>query len=107
MILYRISFLCVLADSSSSSGPPARWQRKLVSRIVAQSTDGQRLFSFDEMFERMRFLSPAQPLGQQEGGREDQDLLLHAIHIAHVVLDPFPGSNPLRICSSAVEMSNV
>lgn len=71
-----------------SSGPPSRWQRRFVSRIVSSSTDGQRLFSFDEMFERMRFLSPAQPLGL---GGPDQDLLLRAIHIAHVVLDPFPG----------------
>ena len=83
--------MCMYVDSS---GPPSRWQRRFVARIVSSSTDGQRLFSFDEMFERMRFLSPAQPLGL--GGPDpdpdqDPDLLLRAIHIAHVVLDPFPG----------------
>lgn len=85
--MYMYICMCVYVDSS---GPPSRWQRRFVARIVSSSTDGQRLFSFEEMFERMRFLSPAQPLGLG-GPDQDQDLLLRAIHIAHVVLDPFPG----------------
>jgi len=61
------------------SGNRPSWQRLLVQRVVASVTDGQRLFGFEEMLQRMRFVTP-----------EDHTRAIEVLHVAHVVFDPFP-----------------